>query len=73
LPAHESCSTSWRAIVRSKNLLYDKIYDPVVLEKEIGKNYHDDFPTLPFMEYSFRALVQKRLEKMKKIKAKINR
>lgn len=60
-------------IVASKNKNYDKLYDPEKLEMESIKSFDNDFPVLPFMQYSTRELAKKRLEELRKIKNKFKK
>jgi hypothetical protein len=54
------------SIILSKDVNYDKRYNPEKLKKQLSKNIYDDFPVLPFMNYSIRNLAKIRLEELRK-------
>lgn len=60
-------------IVESKDVHYDKLYVPEELKKAPNLTEYNDFPSLPFMKYSWRQLAKMRLEEMRKQKKALNK
>lgn len=55
-------------IIDQSNPGFDKVYVPNKLKSELNLNIYNEFPSLPFMEYSFRKLAKLRLEEIRKYK-----
>lgn len=49
-------------IIRSKNKSYDRTYEPSIESEKALREILEDFPPIPFMEYSIRDLAKMRLK-----------
>lgn len=55
-------------IITSKNKDYDKRYEPEVLKREVKNSMYNTFPSIPYMQYSWRELAENRLKEIKNAK-----